>query len=692
MNGPFLEMFVKLSADSKEYDAKMKEAKEGANDFASSFVGVMGKAAKAGLAAFGAASAAVLAFGKQAVSAYGEYEQLVGGVQKLYGNAGMSLEEYAQHVGSSVDEVRDEWTKLEEAQNTVIKNAENAFLTSGMSMNEYMETATSFSASLIKSLGGDTQEAARITDIAMQAMSDNVNTFGTDAEAVSNAFMGLSRQNYMMLDNLKLGYAGTASGMMELINDSGILGYTLTDTSQLAEVGFDKMILAIQEVQKQQGIAGTTAREALHTIEGSATATRKAWENIITAIGRGEGLDGAIEGMMTALFGDESGGGLLSNIIPRIQTVMEGIGSFVAQAGPIIAERIPELVLSVFPALFKATTSLVMTLGRAIPELVSKIFPFLMESGLELMDKLSQGFVTGIPEFLAQALPALLAFTEELRTNFGEIVDAGIDLILNLVDGLIAGLPDLIAYVPTIITNICGLINDNLPKVLGMGMEIIGSLIMGLGQNLPNLLANMGNIMMAAWNVITAINWVSLGSQVLGWIVNGIKSIGSSIPSIMKELAQSGWDAFKSIDWAGVGSAIVNGIVNGIKTFGDAVKNALMGMAENAWKSVKNFFGIESPSKLMRDTIGRYIPEGMAIGIEANSDEVYDAMNDLNKLAIDPFEKSSLNMNSEIPSARSFGGVTINVYPSEGMDEEELARMVSNRINDELLRKIGVFA
>lgn len=574
MNSPALEVFAKLTMDSSEFDKGLDKAKEGANGFASSFknVGsaVMGGLATVGkslLAVYGTASAAVLKLGKDAVESFGNYEQLVGGVQKLYGNAGQSLEEYAQSHGKSVDEIRDEWQSLEDSQNAVIKNAEQAYLTSGMSMNEYMQTATSFSAALINSLGGDTEKAAEITDIAMRAMSDNVNTFGSDAEAVSNAFMGLSRNNYTMIDNLKLGYSGTAQGMLELINDSGVLGRTLTDTSELAEVGFDKMVLAIQAVQEQQGIAGTTAREALHTIEGSATATRKAWENIITAIGKGEGIGDAISGLMTALLGDESGGGFINNIIPRIKTVAFGIADALMQMSPVIADVLPSLFNALFPSMFSAATSLIATLGEALPVIIGQLFPILSDTAGTI--------ISTFVGYILENLPLLL--------------ESGISLIGSMAEGARNNLPEMLKTAIYVLRQVLSEIVQQIPAFLVAGLD----LILGLGEGL----------------------------------LKAVPALLDASAQLISDLMTS----FVTYDWASLGKSIIDGIVEGIKNFGGMIGQSLLNLAGDAFQGVKNFFGIKSPSRLMRDEIGRYLPSGIAEGIEDNSDDVFDAMKTLAK-------------------------------------------------------------
>lgn len=266
---------------------------------------------------------------------YAANEQLVGGIKKLYGNAGMAPQEYAESVGKSVSEIQEEYASLTRAQNTVLANANKAWLTSGKSANDYMQTVTSFSASLINSMGGDTEAAAALADQAMQDMADNVNTFGTDADLVQNAIMGLAKGNYSMLDNLSLGFAGNQQGMLDLINASGVLGEELTDTSQLADVGFDKMLEAIHAVQEDMGITGTTANEAMGTLEGSANATKAAWENVLTAIGSGETstVEDAASGLVDALFGtidERTGareGGLIANLTGLADRAFYAIGA-----------------------------------------------------------------------------------------------------------------------------------------------------------------------------------------------------------------------------------------------------------------------------------------------------------------------------------------------------------------------------
>lgn len=529
------ELVAKLVLDDKEYIEKLDESEKKASSFGDKLKSGVATGAKIGAAAIGsmavAAGSAAVAIGKSALESYSSYEQLSGGIKKLYGDA----------------------------TDQMMKYANQAYLTSGKSANEYMETATSFSAAMIKSLGGDTQKAAEMTDVAMRAISDNVNTFGSDAAAVESAISGLSRQNYTMLDNLKLGYAGSAQGMLELINDSGVLGKTLKNTSELADVGFDQMVMAIQKVQEQQGIAGATAKEAMTTIEGSATATKAAWENVITAIGSGEGIADASQGLISALFGEAEGEGLINQIIPRIETIVEGISTFLVEASPMLLEALGQIVEIVGTALPETITTLFPVLAQAASSVISTLFGFLMEN-----------------------LPTLMS--------------AGMQMLQSLVNGIVNNLPQIVTTGISMLSQLIATIVSYLPQLLSMGVQLIGALVNGLLQSIPAVLSGIG------------------------------------------EILSSAWDAFTSFDWLSLGKAIIDGIVDGLVSFGSKIGETLSNLAKGAFNAVKNFFGINSPSRLMRDEIGRYIPEGIAVGIEANADSVTDAMNDLSNMTVDAYD------------------------------------------------------
>lgn len=521
--------------------------------------------------------------------------------------------------------------------------ADQAFRTAGVSANNYMEQVTSFSATLLQGLGGDTAAAAGYADKAIVQMSDNANKMGTDMSAIQYAYQGFAKDNYTMLDNLKLGYGGTQSEMARLINDSGVLGDSVKVTADtVKDVPFSSIIDAIGVIQDNLGITGTTAEEAATTLSGSFASMQAAASNVMANLTLGRDVGPALQGLAQTVTTFLAG-----NLLPAIGNILSA------------------LVLQVIPV------------------------------GTQMLQSLGAGLAQGVPNFLAQALPMVLQFTETLRTNFGNIVDAGIDLLLNLAQGIANGLPTLIEYVPQIVTNIAGLINDNAPKLLAAGLHIIVTLGLGLIQAIPTLIANIPQIIQAVVSVFTAFNWSSLGSNIITMLKNGITSMVSAVQSagtsifdavknaianlpatlqslgsnaitsmanglksmlgsvlsaargiltgivgiikglpgqlwsLAKSAASKLWNAFVVKDWNGLGTNIIQGIINGIGSMAGALWEAATNVAKSALNAIKSFFGIASPSKLMQFEIGPYIPQGLALGIEKNAGYVTDAMDDL---------------------------------------------------------------
>lgn len=677
--------------------------------------------------ALAAAGVAVGALAKQSLDAYSDYEQMVGGVKTLFGTEADSVEEYAASVGKSVDEVQGEYDALVSAQNTVFTDAKNAYKDAGMSANAYMQTVTSFSARLLQGLGGDSQKAAEIANMAVGDMSDNVNKMGSSMTDVQNAYQGFAKQNYTMLDNLKLGYGGTQAEMARLINDSGVLGDTMEVTAETVNsVSFDKIIEAIHTIQTEMGITGTTAKEAATTIAGSVSQMSAAWTNWLTGLAD---PSQDLSQLTTALLDSIVNVG--KNVVPRLMEILPALGSGLVSLASGLVGYIPGAVQQLLPALVTGATSLLQGLAGMLPGLMTSAFsalpdvfstlfaaapglasagmqivqtlgnaitqygPTLMQNGLALVQQLGQGLAQGIPTFLAQALPMLLQFTSNLRANFGQIVNAGIELILNLAQGLIAALPTLITYVPQIVSNIAGLINDNAPKLLASGLKLIVMLGQGLLQAIPTLISNLPQIIQAVVDVFTAFNWVNLGSNIISLLKDGITSMvgavqGASqsifnaaknaimnlpatlgniasaassaftgalnglaaaaasiaynilngiigaitaLPSRLLSIATSAISSFKnaflSMDWASIGSNIINGIISGIGSAVGGLVDAAVNAAKSAFEAAKNFLGINSPSHLFRDEVGKMIPAGMAVGVTKYTDPALRSVQDM---------------------------------------------------------------
>lgn len=627
------EMFAKLNMDSSDFESGLDKASSTAKTFLKG-IGI----------SIGAVSTGIAVLTKKAVDSYADYQQNLGGVQKLYGNMGQSLEEYANSVGKSTDEVKGQWEKLESAQSTVLKNAQNAYKTAGMSANQYMETATQFSASLISSLGGDTQKSAEMTDVAMRAISDNWNTFGGDLESITNAYKGFSKQNFTMLDNLKLGYGGTKEEMQRLIDHANKLGEAYGVTSKLSIDSFADIVTAIQAVQQEQNIAGTTAREASTTVSGSINMAKMAWENLVTGFGDGTAnLDALIGNLVDSIIGytDEAGehvNGVVDNLMPVIQSALTGIATAIQGLIPIISEQLPTMISTLLPIVLESATNLVTGLISSLPAILqvlinslpviistlitgvdwSGVFNSLSETlqsvitvfqnlgkqvfdwftgdglsqliqcGTQWIVGLSQGLVEGIPNLLEQALPMILQFAESLRANFGLIVDAGIQVLQNLVQGIANGLPTMIQYLPTIISEFCGLINDNLPKILEAGFNMLVTLAQGIVNAIPTLLTHIPEIFSAIIDVWTALNWIDMGKNVIKWITDGIKSLFNNIPNLLKNIGDTAKGWFKNIDWASLGNSLISKITGALRQTGANVWNTLKGIGQSAMNIFKN--------------------------------------------------------------------------------------------------------
>lgn len=551
------DLVAKISLDTKEYEDGLDKASGQTKSAASGMASKIGSAVKTigkiGIAAGAAAGTAVVALSKSAVGAYASYEQLVGGVETLFGKSASIVEGYAA----------------------------TAYQTAGLSANAYMETVTSFSASLLQGLGGDTKQAAEMANTAVTDMSDNANKMGTSMQSIQDAYQGFAKQNYTMLDNLKLGYGGTQEEMIRLINDSGTLNETI---DSLDGITFDQIITAIHAIQDQMGITGTTAKEASTTIEGSWNSLKGSWANLMTGMADGtQDLPSLLDQVLQSA--DTFGG----NLIPRIQTTMESAGEAVSYLAPVIMEMLPNVAAQVIPGFVSAAGSMVMSFGSAIMGQV----PTLVSSAVEMVNSFASGIPQGLPALLEQALPMILSFSEGLRSGAGELVNAGMNLLLRLAEGIANSLPTLISYIPQIVTNIAGIINDNAPKLLITAGAMILTLGRGIIQAIPTLIQNIPQIIQAIVSVWTAFNWINLGKTVVTKIKSGIKALPNAVKSVskkaidaIKNLFKSGGTAVKNLAKS-MGNGVKSTIGNAFSSMVNTVKSKLSAM-KNA---VSNIFG-----------------------------------------------------------------------------------------------------
>ena len=652
---------TEIDSSGAESDAKSLSGK-----LSSLASNALGSVAKITAGMMTVATGAVAALTKASVEQYAEYEQLVGGVETLFKNSSDKVMEYAN----------------------------NAYKSAGMSANEYMNTITGFAASLLQGLGGDTEKAAQIGNMAVEDMSDNANKMGTSMEMIQNAYQGFAKQNYTMLDNLKLGFGGTKTEMERLLQEAGKISGIKYDISNFSDI-----IEAIHVIQEQMGITGTTAKEAATTIEGSLNMTKSAWTNLLTGMADDNAnFDALIDNLVNSAsaFGD--------NILPRIEIAIKGIGQLVEKLLPPIVARLPQLISDILPSLLNAGVQMVGSLGNGIiqalpslidcsvqaiqtilngitnnlPQIVSgamqivsslvagivQVLPMLLEAGLQLLIALGQGIAENLPALIPTIVNLIISICDMIIENLPLILDVAIQIIMALVQGLVTALPTLIAEVPRIINSFSDAIYSALPQILEAGVQILMMLIKGLIDSIPTLIANIPQIILAIVNAITLYNWASLGKNLIEWIGNGLSSMKSNIGSIAKGIADSVVNGIKNIftsgtsvgknliswvangissslgnlvqaaknvatgaingiknilSWdsaASIGSNLIRGIWSGISNMAGWIINLIGGFADSVISSIKGFFGIHSPSRIMRDLIGTNIVKGIGVGID----------------------------------------------------------------------------
>ncbi len=485
-------------------------------------------ASKVGKAAIVGATAAATAIGtitKFVIQHYAEYEQLVGGVETLFGAQGLSLKEYAKSIGETVGQAKEKYDQLIHAQTEVMNNAKVAYKTAGMSANDYMNTITSFAAALKQSTANET-EAAKVANQTVIDMADNVNKMGTNMEDIQNAYQGFSKQNYTMLDNLKLGYGGTKSEMERLLQDAEKLTGVHYDINNLSDV-----YNAIHEIQKNLGITGTTAKEAATTIDGAMKMTKASWDNLLTGLADPDQAVGPLISEFTTSLGT-----LTKNVTPKIKEVFNALPNALIQITP----QLMNMIIDLAPSLILAAINLVAGLISALPGVISPIFSQLSNLiGSGMIDKIGQSITSNMPILISKGLDMMLQFSQAILANLPVLVGMGMKLVFYLVQGLMSSLPTLISKVPTIISNLADAFSNSAQTIFVWGVKIIAEIIKGLVMSIPSLIANIPKIIYAIFAVWNAINWWNLGKGLINGIKNGITSMGGSLTSSAKDLFES---------------------------------------------------------------------------------------------------------------------------------------------------------
>ena len=589
-------------------------------DLASSAI----KSALNGLKSLGGA---LINVGKQAVASFAEYEQLVGGVETLF----------------------------KDSSDVVMEYADNAYKTAGLSANQYMETGSSFSASLLQSLGGDTAAAAKYGDMAITDMADNANKMGTSMESIQNAYQGFAKQNYTMLDNLKLGYGGAKAEMERLLEDAGKISGIKYDISSLADV-YD----AIHVVQQEMGITGTTAKEAATTISGSVGMMKSAWSNMLTGIADDTQDFGQLVNNLV-----ESVEAVATNLIPVIKVAVTGIAnlisSLVKDVLPKIVEQIPPILQESLPILIDALKTLLESLLDILPvvlpiltdafmQIVTALvdmLPQIIDVGIQVILQLVQGITEALPQLIAMLPTIIKSICDTLIQNLPAIIKAGIDILIALINGLADAIPQLIDYIPEIIETIVTVLIDNLPMIIDAGIQLIVALIGGIIKALPSLIAMIPEIIgkLVKTFISKLPEIITLGVKVVASIVQGIgQTIGQLLSAagdlVNRVVSTIGQLPSKMLE---MGKNLVQGLWNGINNAKDWVLDKIKGFGSAILDGIKSFFGIHSPSTLFRDQIGKNLALGVGEGF---SDEMADVTKEM-QASLPTSLDTSVNMGAD---------------------------------------------
>lgn len=614
---------------------ELKEMKEGFDDAGKGAISfgdilkanILGDMVVGGIKALGSAIAGVgkafISLGKDALDSYARYEQLVGGVDTLFKDSSAKVQDYAN----------------------------KAFKTAGLSANDYMETITGFSASLIQGLNGDTTKATEIGNRAIIDMSDNANKMGTDMSLIQNAYQGFAKQNYTMLDNLKLGYGGTKTEMQRLIKDASKMKDVQKElgiTVDASSMSFDNIINAISVMQSHLDIAGTTSEEASTTIEGSVNSMKSAWQNLITGIANDN-----IE--FDALVNDfvESIVTVGENILPRVEIIVDGIVQLIFELGNRIIEALPDLTPKAIEMMggfidgmienVDSIITTVLEVGNQLLNAFIGLLPDIIRVGLQVIVSLAFGIADALPTLIPTIIDTVLTIVEGLIDNIDLIIDAGIQLIIGLTEGLVKALPKIVEKAPVIIEKIIWALANNMPKIIEAGINIVVQLAGGIIKAIPQLLKSIPRL---------------------------ISTYISAFASYYSKLGE-------------IGSNMIKGIWQGLSNAKDWLLGKVKNLMGSITDSIKSFFGIHSPSTLFRDEIG----ENLALGLgEGFTDTMQDVTDDMQSSIPTSFDVDA-NMNGS--SAISSNNSLIEAFKTALSEMKiELDDEVAGRFVDKTVTKL----
>lgn len=601
------------------------------------FMSAVGSIASATMSAVTATAQGVTNLVTQSVNSYAEFEQLSGGIERLYGDAADAVMEHAQ----------------------------DAFETAGMNANSYMQSVTSFSAALLNSLEGDTQAAADVADMIMRDVSDNASTFGTmSAEELTNVYTALAKGQFTLLDNLNLGYAGSQSGMIDLINASGIFEEGI---SSLDGVTFDQMAQAIHNVQEQMSITGTTANEAAGTVQGSLNMMQGAWENLLIGLGDPNAeLEPLIDNLIS------SAESVVRNIAPVVSRALQGIGQAIQAAAPIIAEQLPVIMDEVVPSVLESLLMLINAATESLPGLLQAVLPPLLETVTNItitllgeLPNILQILSAQLPFIIGQVIPSLLevlpslietgiqfvlAIAQGLADNINLLMDSVLALVHYLVDELLSpdNISNFITTATQIVLTIAQALIENAPELMGAVVVLVANIISALVDALPGI----------SLQVVDFI--VGLGNDLGGWLYD---MFGDTIVVIGDNLANI-WDTI--VSWAddllsnalSWGADLVGNLVDGITSGMSSLTSAASGIADG----IASYIHFTTPDVGPLADADEYMPDFVDLlveGLESGTPELEAAMN--NTLSVVAPSDGDLEFSNYSPASGAGGDLIIPV-------------------------------
>jgi phage-related protein len=650
--------------DAGKLGEKVDKSGDSAEEAADKFSGF--KSALAGVgAAMGAvvaaAGAAAVSLGKEVIAAYADYEQLVGGLDTLFKDSSQEMQRYAA----------------------------NAYKTAGMSANDYMETVTGFSASLISSLGGDTEKAAKIADMAIIDMSDNANKMGSDIESIRNAYQGFAKGQFNMLDNLKLGYGGTKTEMERLLKDAEAISGIHYDLDSYADV-----VSAIHVIQEEMDIAGTTAKEADATISGSISSLQAAWQNLIVGFGDANAdmatlcenvaeafrtvvanITPVVENIVKAL--PEAVGTLmeaftdllpllLSTVADLFTEVLSTLVGMLPQLIPVVVEAILTIVNALIENLpliiagaIQLVNALLQGIGQALPTLVPAIvqavvtiaqtlidnLPTILDAALQIVTGLAQGILDALP-VLIEALPAIITgIVDFVLGAIPQIIDAGIQLLTSLVGALPDIITAIVEAIPQIIDGVIGAVLDAIPLIIQAGIDLLVALIQALPEIITTIITAIPQIISGIVNALIGNidKIIAAGVQLLVALVENLPVIIVELVKAIPKIIEALLGALGSFvgSFAEMGLNLLKGLWNGISDAAAWLWEKISGFFGGIVDKIKNFFGIHSPSTLFAD-MGGNMAEGLGKGFGEEMNSVGDTMTEATAAAGDVTGKTAI--------------------------------------------------